>query len=313
MNKVDNPFNEGTIVIGKEKAERYTSSLRSELRGAKTEEDVRLATFNFLKGLTKEMGVNVKIQNEKVVLTGGRIDSLFDNIIFEFKKPAYFDTPAGIGEAVNGRKNEGGLMEYVISVACAESNSIEDFKRHLSTKIGVGFDGKSFIFVRYVSNVNNEVDLKRYKQKLKAKAPAWFPNFLDGNFEATGKRDIKNGLRFIFLYLRSISPRAPLTPSNVSFRFGEQSPHFKKHLKVIYSLLCKKLQDNDPHTKTLYGEWDRVFGKVYGDINSATSDVRQEISDKYKEDNGFPGQKEVDLKLLIFSIHTYYNIILKLR
>lgn len=312
MNKIENLFNEGTVVIGKEKAERYTNSLRNELRGASTEEDVRLATFNFLKGLTKEMGVNVKIQNEKVVLTGGRIDSLFDNIIFEFKKPVYFDTSAGIEEAVNGRRNRGGLIEYILSVACYESNSIEDFKKHLSTKIGIGFDGKSFVFVRYVANVNNEVELKRYKQRLKDKVPSWFPDSLDGNFEATGRRDIKSGLRFLFLYLRSISPRAPLTPINVSCRFGEHSPHFQKHLKVVYSLLCRKLQEDDPHAKTLYGEWDRVFGKVYGDINNAANDVKYELSDKYKENNGFPDQKEIDLKLLIFSIHTYYNIILKL-
>ena len=84
-NKTTDPFKDATIVIGKEKAERYTNSLKSELRGAKTEEDVRAATIVFLRHLTQEVGVNVKIQNEIVVLTGGRIDSLFDNIIFEFK------------------------------------------------------------------------------------------------------------------------------------------------------------------------------------------------------------------------------------
>jgi len=303
------PFKDATIVIGKEKAERYTNSLKSELRGAKTEEDVRAATIVFLKHLTQEVGVNVKVQNEIVVLTGGRIDSLFDNIIFEFKKPSYFDTPNGIKEAVDGRNGAGGLVDYMIARACDESSSVEDFKKYLSTKIGIGFDGKSFIFVRYVFNVNNEIDLKKYKTKFE-KNFSWFPESIDGYFESTARRDIKSGLRFLFLYLRSISPRAPLTPENVSQRFGEHSTHFRKHLKVIYSLLSSKLKENDPHTDTLYGEWDRVFGKVYGDINSATSDVKRELSDQYRE-NGFLDEN-LDLKLLIFSLHTYYNIILKL-
>jgi hypothetical protein len=101
--KVD-PFKDAAIVAGTEKAERYSTFLKNELRHVETEEDVRLATHTFLKSLTQEMGVNVKIQSEKIVLTGGRIDSLFDNIIIEFKKPNYFDTQKGIDEAIEGRK-----------------------------------------------------------------------------------------------------------------------------------------------------------------------------------------------------------------
>lgn len=308
---MDSPFQDSSTIIGKEKTERYTASLKNELRGVSNEEDVRLATYTFLKSLTKEIGVNVKTQNEKIVLTGGRIDSLFDNIIFEFKKPAYFDTPKGIAEAVEGRKKEGGLIEYLLSVAADESSSLEDFKKYLSTKIGIGFDGKSFVFVRYVSNINNEIELTEYKKRIKkSKTLSWFPDRIDGYFEQSEKKDIRNGLRFLFLYLRSISPRAPLTSLNVSSRFGEQSENFRKHLKIIYALLAQKLKDDEPHTTTLYGEWDRVFGTVYGDINSATSDIKREISDKYKE-TGFLSS-DIDLKLLIFSIHTYYNVILKL-
>jgi hypothetical protein len=77
-------------------------------------------------------------------------------------------------------------------------------------------------------------------------------------------------------------------------------------------LLNQKLNEGETHTETLFGEWDRVFGKVYGDINSATSDIKQQLTAKYKQINGFSKFKEINLKLLIFSIHTYYNMILKL-
>lgn len=312
MRKMNNdPFKDTVTIAGTEKAERYTAFLKNELRYVEMEEDVRLATHTFLKSLTQEMGVNVKILSEKIMLTGGRIDSLFDNIIFEFKKPNYFDTQKGIDEAVDGRKQGGGLIEYLISVAVTESASLEDFRKHLSTKIGIGFDGNSFVFVRYVSNANSEIELKKYKSRIKnAQVPQWFPERLDGYFERTQRRDIKNGLRFLFLYLRSISPRAPLTPANVSSRFGERSTHFNKHISIIYNLLSNKLKSKDAHTTTLFGEWDRVFGKVYGDINDAASDVKTQMNGRYAQ-IGFKG-KEIDLKYLIFSIHTYYNVILKL-
>ena len=307
----NDPFKDAIMVAGMEKAERYSTFLKSELRHIETEEDVRLATHTFLKRLTLEMGVNIKILSEKIVLTGGRIDSLFDNIIFEFKKPDYFDTQKGIDEAIDGRKEHGGLIEYLISIACNESTSLEDFRKHLSTKIGIGFDGKSFVFARYVSNVNSEIDLMKYKSRIKsAQTLKWFPDRLDGYFERTQRREIKSGLRFLFLYLRSISPRDPLTPANVSSRFGEKSTHFNKHIAIIYNLLSDKLKNKDRHTTTLFGEWDSVFGKVYGDINDATSDVRSQMIGHYAE-MGFIS-REVDLKYLIFSIHTYYNIILKL-
>ncbi len=309
MSTKSDPFENATKTEGTEKIERYTNSLKRELRGVKTEEDVRITTVNFLKKLAREVGVNITIKNEMVVLTGGKIDSLFDNIIFEFKKPAYFDHSSGIEEAIKGRKGTGGLIEYLVSRACDESSDTEDFQRSLSTKIGVGFDGKSFIFVRYVFNVNTEIDLQIYSKRFKTQL-LWFPESIDGFFERTKKSDIKSGLRFLSLYMRSISPRSPLTPENVSRRFGEDSAHFKKHLDLVYSLLHSKLKEEDPHTKTLYGEWDRVFGQVYGDLNTTTSDVKQKIIEQCRE-NGF-STEIVDLKLLIFSIHTYYNIILKL-
>jgi len=309
--KNNDPFKDAITIAGTGKAERYSTFLKNELRHVETEEDVRLATHTFLKSLTQEMGVNVKILSEKIVLTGGRIDSLFDNIIFEFKKPNYFDTQKGIDEAIDGRKQEGGLIEYLISIACDESAGLEDFRKYLSTKIGIGFDGKSFVFVRYVSNANSEIELKKYKSRIKkAQVQQWFPDRLDGYFERTQRRDIKSGLRFLFLYLRSISPRDPLTPVNVSSRFGEKSTHFNKHIAIIYNLLSDKLKSEDAHTTTLFGEWDRVFGKVYGDVNDATSDVKTQMNGRYAQ-IGF-ATKEVDLKYLIFSIHTYYNIILKL-
>ena len=63
--------------------------------------------------------------------------------------------------------------------------------------------------------------------------------------------------------------------------------------------------------ETLYGEWERVFGKVYGDKATATRVVLDELIETHAAIVG-TNPEEVNILRLIFSIHTYYNIILKL-
>jgi hypothetical protein len=274
-------------IIGREKAERYARILRDELKGMVEEEDVRTATYHFLASLAQEVAVNVKIRNERVVLSGGRIDSLFEDIIFEFKKPDYFKAQAGRVEAVEGRKTgdkrQGGIIEYLISLAVEESGSLEDFQKHLSAKIGIGFDGVAFVFVRFVASEGNEYALNQFKQRILAKGkgvPTWLPDQIDGVFSETFQPDMKVGLRYLYLHIRAISPRDPLKPINISKRFGEKSPNFPRHMTAIYRLLAQSLKE--PHVETLYEEWNRVFGKVYGEAGEATREVRDQLADEYE-------------------------------
>ena len=312
----DNNTNEK--IIGQEKAERYAKMLRESLRGSVEEEDVRVAMYNFLVTLSMELGVHVKIRNERIVLSGGRIDSLFENIILEFKKPGYFKSETGQTEAVEGRKikgeRKGGIIEYLLSLALEDSHNLEDFISRLSSKMGVGFDSEKFIFVRYVSSEGNEYPLYRFKERLKSgkkTIPKWLPDYLDGVFSMEFQPEMKAGLRLIYLTIRTMSPRDPLKPINVSKRFGEKSPNFSKHMTILYGLLWNSLQEAEPHVATLYDEWNRVFGKVYGGAEEATREVRDQLYDTYKGIIDFDAYGGLDLQRLIFSIHTYYNIILK--
>ena len=308
----------GDIVsVGREKADRYSKQLTEALRDAKNEEDVRVGTYKFLIDLSKDLSINVKIYNERVVLTGGRIDSLFDNVVFEFKKPRYFKTNSGIDEAVKGRvygeKRKGGLIQYLLSLAINESRSPEDLQRSLSAKIGVGFDGETFVFVRYMFSETEEIPLSELKEQIESinLSPTWLPSNLDGSFIRTPQRDLKTALRFLYLHLRAISPREPLKAESVSKRFGEKSVYFKKHLSIIFRKLKGALNNHNLHTETFYGEWERVFGKVYGDLSTTTNKVLQNLSEEYKDIVDFSTGEE-DIEQFIFSIHTYYNIILKL-
>ena len=285
-------------------------------RNAVGEEDVRTGTYHFLVDLTKELGINIKIYSERIVITGGRIDSLFDNIVFEFKDPDKFRTPAGIEEAVHGRvhkgKRKGGLIEYITAEAVKESHDAEDLHKALSTKIGIGFDGRTMVFVRFVTSGDKDQEVNpREILGPRAELGSWVPSSIDGYFSQTIQKDLKVALRYLYLNLRAISPREPLRSAGVSKRFGEKGENFEKHLIVLYSTLSEYLAKGDPHVETLYGEWERVFGKVYGDKATATRVVLDELIETHAAIVG-TNPEEVNILRLIFSIHTYYNIILKL-
>lgn len=57
-------------IIGQEEAERYAKMLKEGFREAVEEEDVRTAMYNFPM-LRTELGVHVRIRNERIVLNGG--------------------------------------------------------------------------------------------------------------------------------------------------------------------------------------------------------------------------------------------------
>jgi len=80
---------------------------------------------------------------------------------------------------------------------------------------------------------------------------------------------------------------------------------------VLYFELKKALSESNTHVETFYGEWERVFGKVYGDIDTATSVVIVRLEEEYGDIFDF-SSGNVNVEQLIFTIHTYYNIILKL-
>lgn len=62
--------------------------------------------------------------------------------------------------------------------------------------------------------------------------------------------------------------------------------------------------------KTLYDDWNRVFGVMYGDDEDATDFT--EVSSKIREMYGISDAVEIDSKRYLFSMQTFFKIFLKL-
>lgn len=131
------------------------NELKRKCSSALNEEEVRIATNIFLDKINDDFDVvDIVKHNEFTLLKGGRVDSVYSNILFEFKTPNKFNSDEGKHEAIYGRDDtDRGLFHYLIN-SSIENNDIDDdyFRYLISTKIGVGFDGNRFIFCRFTES-----------------------------------------------------------------------------------------------------------------------------------------------------------------
>jgi len=84
--------------------------------------------------------------------------------------------------------------------------------------------------------------------------------------------------------------------------FGPQSPTAKKMIKLLYDRL---LRSSSPRVRTLFEDWMRLFKQATGYSPEKLKEL-PELAREY----GLTGK--VDYDALIFSLHTYYALIMKL-
>lgn len=274
------------------------------------EDDVKIHFYSdILKPLLIELNPSMlgQYRSENILLAGGRTDATFQNILFELKKKGYFKSQKGIEEALYGRnKRDHGLYDYIISNAgISKQDSEEEMTRKLLDGIGVGFDGDSFIFARFVpAPMTEKLNTEKLKEPFDVHLPIVFQ---------TEAKDFLSGLKRLALLLQQ-QDRKTLNKRNLITVITPKSPFVRDSIKIIYDQLYFNLKDlsgrGSSRVKTLYNEWDRVFGKMYGNDDEAT--LFTEVSPVIKEAYGYPEHEEIDSKIYLFALQTFFNMFLKL-
>ncbi len=93
--------------------------------------------------------------------------------------------------------------------------------------------------------------------------------------------------------------RKPLDAQFLLIDFGPKSETSKKAILALYESLTDK---NAPRTEMLFNDWKRVFSQV-------CSYSKEKFAGLV---NYYEIEKDVDVERLLFSIHTYYTILMKL-
>lgn len=272
------------------------------------EDDVKLHFYaEIMKPLVQALnpnGVN-DYCSENALRAGGRTDATFQTISFEFKKDDYFRTRRGIDEALRGRdENDHGLFDYIINNAGIEhGDSADVVERKIAEGVGVGFDGKRFVFARFVRSAI-EPDLIARKSSVK------LPIGVHMRFVHEVK-DLEKGLRKLALLVRQ-QDKISLTKQNVLNLVNPKNEFVRESIVQIYERLTWYLKTPNcgSRVRTLYKEWDRVFGIMYGNDAQATDFT--EVSSAIRELYGIDEKTLVDSKVYLFSLQTFFNMFLKL-
>lgn len=256
-----------------------------------------------LKKFNPEMANQYK--SEDILLAGGRTDATFQNITFELKKDNKFSNESGVNEALYGRDDKDhGLYDYLISNAdINEKDNIDDITRKLLNGIGVGFDGRKFIFARFIpSSKKNILNTSKVSISIELNLN------LDFHFEI---KDFQSGLKRLYLILKQQDKRA-LNKKNLLAVLNTKSKFVRKCILNTYKEIEFNLNnmDGSNRVRTLYNEWDRVFGIMYGEDEEATDFT--EVTSKIRETYGMQDDIEINSKMYLFSMQTFFNIFLKL-
>lgn len=256
-----------------------------------------------LKKFNPEMANQYK--SEDVLLSGGRTDATFQNISFELKKDNRFSSDSGINEALYGRdERDHGLYDYLISNAgITGMDNTDDITRKLLNGIGVGFDGRKFIFARFIPSSK-----KNLLNTSKVNIPVELNLNLDFHYEI---KDFQSGLKRLFLILKQQDKRA-LNKKNLLAIINTKSKFVRKCILNTYKEIDFNLNniDGSNRVRTLYNEWNRVFGIMYGEDEEATDFT--EVTSKIREAYGIQDDIEINSKMYLFSMQTFFNIFLKL-
>lgn len=284
--------------------DKITRKFKENSLASLNEEDVRIHTNIFLDKISEFYGLNKRISNEVSSIQGGRADSIYSDIIFEFKKPKKLQTQNGVNEAIYGRdEKDRGLYSYLINFSLEEANKGDDefFEQILLSKVGVAFDGEVFVFFRYKKS-NDFIDLlvnnktKKFPKNINSKRTL--------TYEVEKITDFNLGVKKLLLFIRS-TKRKRLSSENLLKSFSSSSDISKKSILYLYKLLINSKNSNT-RINTLFQEWNRIFGDIYGKEETDFTKFRDDLIKMYS----LP--KNMEIRYTLFVLQTYYSIVIKL-
>ena len=186
-----------------------------------------------------------------------------------------YKDPKGAGK-ITESKNAPGVKAVVKQLKRRfrdlEAEEHVDMKRIL----GVGCDGDTIVFVRMRG------------AKLDAEDP-----------QPVTPHTVQRLLRaLVSLAARGLS----FTPENLAASFGSENTSAQAGVRLIHALIH---ETDSPKAQTFFRQWQILFGEVCGyDIHGQNAKVRK-LADHYDVPNPDPAE-------LLFAVHTYYAIFMKM-
>ncbi|UCE17489.1 MAG: N-6 DNA methylase [Gemmatimonadota bacterium] len=124
-----------------------------------------------------------------------------------------------------------------------------------------------------------------------------------GKFVPTDPRPLSAESVQVFFNTMQALHRKILSPGKLNRDFGPASAVTRLGLTTLYNKLNNA---SHPKIEMIFREWDRIFGIVYGEKIPQAGQKAKTLAKLYKI------EKTVRVKPLLFSVHTYFALFLKL-
>lgn len=263
-------------------------AIRRAAESARSEEDLKLAMEPLLRQYLQATGVTVQPSYEVRTGLTGRRDAVYGHFTLEYKRPGYLAVEGNL------RGTAQKIVEYLEAVA-GEAQASEALKR----VAGACTDGQRIFFLRYWPG-----ELIYARQMRPRRQTALFGTKSNtGSFQMLGPYPVNEAsLEELFRYLRALS-RQPLVAERLAEAFGPGTEVARSAVGALYEALAAARSER---VRTLYRQWERAFGVVYGE---ETAEVEKDVPELAR---GYGLPEKAGLKPALFAVHTYFALIMKL-
>ncbi len=254
-----------------EKARIYSERIGIAAGKATKEEEIRIASEKELVFIEEASGVRLEGKHEFTVASG-RIDSVYDRVIIEYKNPS---SP---GARIGPKSDSPGTKKVVEQIKSRFYDMRAQHGQPLNTLFGVGLDGRYFVFIRFRDDkwfVQDPVPVSPHSTE-----------------------------RFLWALFNLGTKGKPFSPDELAKDFGSDALLARTGVKSFYETL---LVVEHPKALVFFNQWRILFGEVCGYDVDTPSEAIQQLAEFYE----LPAQGLKPAHLL-FSLHTYYALFMKL-
>jgi hypothetical protein len=258
------------------KAAEYADQIKAAAAMAANEEEIRIESEKQLAFIQKEAGIKLEGKHEFTVASG-RIDSVYSRVIIEYKNPK---SP---GDRIGPKADSPGSKKVVEQIKKRFYDMRAQHGQPMNSLFGVGLDGNHFIFVRFRDEkwqVQEPVEVSRHSAErflwalfnLGNKGKAFSAEYLAGDFGSEGGNTVA--------------------------------------IEGIHALYDAIVTTDNPKAQVFFSQWKILFGEVCGYDVENPSDKIKKLAEFYQV--GVKGVKNLKAAELLFAVHTYYALFMKL-
>ncbi|MCA9873382.1 MAG: N-6 DNA methylase [Anaerolineales bacterium] len=246
-----------------------TQKITSAANKAHNEAEFERDLNNIIKKVADDMGVELLFRQQYTLATG-RADAVYNRFVIEYEPPNSLRANLSHGHTNHAVQQ---VKDYIVGLAKAERHDRDRL-------LGVAFDGRYYIFVRYHEG-----------------------HFITEDPLAVTPASTERFLRSLF----SLSSGRALIPENLVEDFGSQNIMAHQVTRALYNALEGR---EDDLTAKLFAQWQLFFGETAGyDAAEGKLKHKKELS-AFARGMGLR-QSTMDVPRFFFAIHTYFSFLVK--